>query len=107
MWHSSVVHRQSPTAWDTNRGYPCRYLIRSPLRRKKTEANLTIVGSAGSRHISPCIAADRDWITKKNLEGDAFYLVAPLGNLNCRAGAFFEDAGDTTLKAEFFAFPHH
>jgi hypothetical protein len=29
-------------------------------------AIFTIVGSARSRHISPCIAADRDWITKKN-----------------------------------------
>jgi hypothetical protein len=30
------------------------------------KAIVTIVGSARSRHISPCIAADRDWITKKN-----------------------------------------
>jgi len=30
------------------------------------KAIFTIVGSARSRHISPCIAADRDWITKKN-----------------------------------------
>ena len=90
IWHSSVVHPQSRTAWDTNRGFPCRYLIHSPLRRKETGANLTIVGSAGSRHISPRSAAERDWITKKNLERDAFYRTAPLGNLNCRAGHFLE-----------------
>jgi hypothetical protein len=44
------------------------------------EAILTIVGSARSRHTSPCIAAARDWITKEKLEGDAFYLIAPLGD---------------------------
>ena len=51
---------------DHGSGYPCRYLIHSPLRRNEMKAIFTIVGSARSRHISPCIAADRDWITKKN-----------------------------------------
>jgi hypothetical protein len=48
------------------RAIPCRYLIRSQLRRNEIEAIVAIVRSERSRHISPCIAADRDWITKKN-----------------------------------------
>ena len=51
---------------DHGSGYPCRYLIHSPLRCNEMKAILTIVGSARSRHISPRIAADRDWITKNN-----------------------------------------
>ena len=83
-------------------------------------AIFTIVGSAQSRHISPCIAADRDWITKKNQKAK-HSMSNPARRRKLPGGVFFADAlltvcacpfvasrwrrmsGETQLKPFFFA----
>ena len=74
--HGSDCHRGSsgiPKRHRARKAIPCRYLIHSPLRRNEIEAIVTIVRSERSRHISPCIATNKDWITKKKLKGDHSY----------------------------------